>query len=326
MYERYTVGESGTPSTTAMLVTTPYSYDFTIPSENNYILFVHGWNLAPWERDVFAETAFKRLYWQGYKGRFGAFQWPTGYGFTGWKSVPTDPDNYDNSEFNAWFSAQGLYGLLNSLNSGYSSHVYLMAHSMGNVVAGEALKLAGSSQVVNAYVAMQGALPAHCYDQIADFRTIPLPFESGTPDRYANYPTNGGPCYFNNIAGAGSLINFFNPDDWALEADHWQLDQDLKPNLGFSWNGTSFLVGSTVLDLPQDTYQIFANCDEARCYALGAQANVGGVFDGNQINLSSAPYNFGSDHKDHSGEFNSDNMNRASFWNEVLVKFKLKQP
>ena len=41
---------------------------------------------------------------------------------------------------------------------------------MGNVVAGEALKLAGSSQVVNTYIAMQGAIAAHCYDQIADFR------------------------------------------------------------------------------------------------------------------------------------------------------------
>jgi hypothetical protein len=81
-----------------------------------------------------------------------------------------------------------------------------------------------------------------------------------------------------------------------------------------------------MLNLPQDTYQIFAYCDEARCYALGAQANVGGVFDGNQVNLFSAPYNFGSEHKGHSGEFNSDNMSRAPFWKEVLISFELKSP
>ena len=79
MYERWTVDSGGTPATTATLVTTPYQYDSSITAENNYILFVHGWNLAPWERDAFAETAFKRLYWQGYKGHFGAFQWPTDY-------------------------------------------------------------------------------------------------------------------------------------------------------------------------------------------------------------------------------------------------------
>ena len=89
-------------------LTTPYSYDPTIPAENNYILFVHGWNLADWEKDAFAETAFKRLYWQGYKGHFGAFQWPTGYGFGSWKTVINDPDNFDNSEFNAWNSATWL--------------------------------------------------------------------------------------------------------------------------------------------------------------------------------------------------------------------------
>jgi hypothetical protein len=335
MYERWTVGDGneGAPATMAALstrltsgVTTPFQYSSSSPEEDEYILFVHGWNLAPWERDAFAETAFKRLYWQGYKGRFGAFQWPTGYGFTGWKSVPTDPDNYDNSEFNAWSSGAELLGLLNSLNSSYSGHVYLMAHSMGNVVAGEALKLAGSTQVVNTYIAMQGAVPAHCYDQIADFRTIPLLLDSSTPDRYANYPTNNGPCYFNNTAGAGSYINFYNANDWALAANHWQLDQDLKPDRKYLYDGINFFSESHMLGLPQDTYQIFAYCDEARCYALGAQANVGGAFAGNQLNLFASHFSFGSEHKGHSAQFNSDNMHRWLFWQQFLLSTKLAGP
>lgn len=286
---------------------------------------MHGWNLAPWEKDAFAETAFKRLYWQGYKGRFGAFQWPTGYGFGSWKTVATDPDNYDNSEFNAWNSAAGLLGLLNGLNNTYPGQVYLMAHSMGNVVAGEALKLAGANQVVNTYIAMQGAVPSHCYDQIADFRTVRLLLESGTPDRYANYPTNNGPCYFDGTAGAGSYINFYNANDWALAANHWQLDQDLKPDRDYLYDGTDFSIEYHILGLPQNTYQIFAYCDEARCYALGAQANVGGAFTtAKQTDLSQPPYNFGGQHKDHSGEFNSDNMNRALFWNQVLAQMRLE--
>ena len=328
MYERWTVGSdpSSAPATTATRVTTPYQYDSSITAENNYILFVHGWNLAPWEQDAFAETAFKRLYWQDYKGHFVAFQWPTGYGFTCWKSVVTDPDNYDNSESNAWASATGLLGKLNDLNAAYPSHVYLMAHSMGNVVAGQALKLAGSSQVVNTYLALQGAVPAHCYDQIADFRTIYLLLDSGTPDRYANYPTNNGPCYFNGVAGAGSFINFYNARDYAL--DKWTTDQDLKPDLSCSYNGTHFFAGGSEIDFPSATYEIFAYCDEARCYALGAQANVGGAFKVGaiyqQVDLSQSPYNFSNLPKDHSGEFNSDNMNRSQLWNEVLSQMKLK--
>jgi hypothetical protein len=327
MYQRWTVGNNpnSPPAKRASLVTSPYSYDFSIPAESNYILFVHGWNLAPWERDAFAETAFKRLYWQGYKGRFGAFQWPTGYGFGSWKTVATDPDNYDNSESNAWASATGLVTLLGGLNSQFPGQVYLMAHSMGNVVAGEALKLAGANQVVNTYIAMQGAVPAHCYDPIADFRTVRLLLESGTPDRYANYPTNNGPCYFNGTAGAGSYINFYNANDWALAANHWQLDQDLKPDREYSYDGTDFSTESRILGLPQDTYEIFAYCDEARCYALGAQANVGGVFLPDQaIDLNASPYNFGSEHNGHSAQFNSDNMERYLFWEQLLVSMNLK--
>ena len=327
MYERWTVGDNpgSPPASRASLVTTPYAYDSTIPAENNYILFVHGWNLAPWERDAFAETAFKRLYWQGYKGHFGAFQWPTGYGFGNWKTVVTDPDNFDDSEYNAWHSALGLIGLLINLNSSHSDHVYLFAHSMGNVVAGEALKLAGSRQVVNTYVAMQAAIAVHCYDQSAGFRTVPWALDNGTPDRYANYPANNGPCYFNGIAGAGSFINFYNPYDWALEPDHWQLDQDLKPDIDCSWDGTHFIMEGEELDFPTYTYAIFAYCDEARCFALGAQANVGGKFTtAQQVDLSQSPFIFGDQHKDHSGEFNSDNMNRSLFWNETLSKMRLK--
>lgn len=325
MYDRWTVGDDpgSPPAPRASLVTAPYSYDATIPAENNYILFVHGWNLADWEKDAFAETAFKRLYWQGYQGRFGAFQWPTGYGFGSWKSVVTDPDNFDDSEYNAWHSALGLIGLLINLNSSYSDHVYLFAHSMGNVVAGEALKLAGSRQVVNTYVAMQAAIPAHCYDQTADVRTVPWALDDGTPDRYANYPTNNGPYYFNGIVGAGSFINFYNPYDWALEPDHWQLDQDLKPDVDCSWDGTHFFMEGVELDFPTSTYAIFAYCDEARCFALGAQANVGGVFQNQQADLHTL-FGFGNQHKDHSGEFNSDNMNRFRFWKEVLNQMKLK--
>ncbi|HEV2455650.1 MAG TPA: alpha/beta hydrolase [Verrucomicrobiae bacterium] len=329
MYDRWTVGDdpSSPPAARASLVTAPYSYDSTIPAENNYILFVHGWNLADWEKDAFAETAFKRLYWQGYQGRFGAFQWPTGYGFGSWKSVVTDPDNFDNSEFNAWNSGPGLENLLASLNGIYPGHVYLFAHSMGNVVAGEALKLAGSNQVVDTYIAMQGAIASHCYDPTADFRGIRSLLDDGTPNRYGNYPTNGGPCYFDGMAGARNFINFYNPDDWALNGIHWQLDQDLKPDGGFGWDGLHFYMGylEIQIDLPAYTYKIFAYCDETRCYALGAQANVGGAFKKQQVDLH-ALFGFGDQHKDHSGEFNSNNMNRWQFWQQFLLSTKLTRP
>jgi len=44
--------------------------------KKNYILLVHGWRMQDSEKLGFAETGFKRLYWSGYQGRFGALDWP----------------------------------------------------------------------------------------------------------------------------------------------------------------------------------------------------------------------------------------------------------
>ena len=245
MYERWTVGDNSNATNmppllapilaTDRLQANPPAEAFEYPAPQNtntpYILYVHGWNMESWEKDRYAETAYKRLYWQGYQGRFGLFRWPTGFGFSGIISAAIDARNYDNSESNAWASAIGLTNLLTQLNAEYPNHVYLMAHSMGNVVAGEALRLA-NSQLVNTYITMQGAVPAHAYDTSTFNRS-----SSGPPDRYAAYPTNGEPCYFSSSAGAGSYVNFYNTNDYALS--YWNKDQDpYKPdNSGLPFPG-----------------------------------------------------------------------------------------
>jgi hypothetical protein len=196
---------------------------------------------------------------------------------------------------------------------------------MGNVIVGEALKQSGSSQVVNTYIAMQGALPAHCYDPTTQNRAA-----VNLPDFYASYWTSGAPSYFNGTVGAGSYINFYNQQDWAL--GYWGTDQNLKPDTGYGYDfvaqqfhrGTFF---TTPLNFPTNTYEIFAYCDPAPSFALGAQANVGGAFLAsggyNQLDLDTT-YSFGSLHKGHSAEFNSDNMNRWSFWDTCLRRMQLK--
>lgn len=340
MYERYTLGDNLAiaPAATARLAVEglpPGAVAFQHPTvadtNTPYILFVHGWNMEVWEKDRFAETAFKRLYWQGYQGRFGSLRWPTGNRFTGWKTAITDPDNFDHSEFTAWNSGLGLFNKLTDLNGKYPGEVYLMAHSMGNVVAGEAVRLAATNQVVNTYVAMQGAVAAHSYDPFTPTRTITTPLDSSTPNRYAYYPTNGGQCYFSTSAGAGTYVNFYNTNDFAL--DKWRLNQDLKPDLSYSYNGTNFLAGSSILYFPQFTYQLFAYCVEARCFALGAQKDVGGSFQkaGNpqQANLPSVwppdPQNLNyKAHLWHSAEFRTDTIQSWQFWRRMLTAFDLQ--
>ena len=76
--------------------------------------------------------------------------------------------HFDGSEHRAWASSLGLLGLLNQLNNGPDhGKVRMMAHSMGNVVAGEALHRAQSAQVVHTDIASQAAIAAHSYDVTA---------------------------------------------------------------------------------------------------------------------------------------------------------------
>ena len=160
------------------------------------------------------------------------------------------------------------------------------------------------------------------------------------PDYYAKYYPNGGTNYFHGVKGAGTFVNFFNTNDFALTGP-WPVNQAGKPASGYNWlvsgGQTNFYSGSspyyTLLLLPADRYTIFSYCDPATCYALGAQAYVGGAFASganyNQISLPSVwlpdPLNNNyRDHIWHSAEFRSDNAQRWLFWNAVLTQMKLK--
>jgi hypothetical protein len=329
LYERWTVGDkpSVAPLTNAVLTTeglaageSPFKYPTNTVANVPYILHVHGYNMQPWEKDSFAETAYKRLYWQGYQGRFGAFNWPTA----------EHALQFGSSEGQAWNSAQGLLNKLNGLNAIYPGQVYLTAHSLGNIAAGEALRLAGSTHIANTYVAMQGAVTAHAYDPTTIIYN--LVHNEGIPDYYANYWTSGAPCYFSASAGAGAYVNFYNTNDWALN-NAWILFQNAKPDLypSYSYQSPNLFYknfGFTELFFPTNTYELFNCLIQTHSYAIGMQPNVGGTFKTgityHQLELDVPPYNFGTQHIYHSGEFRSDNPQRWQFWDEVLFQMGLK--
>jgi hypothetical protein len=314
------------------------------PNGNKYILFVHGWNLPPWEKDAFAETALKRLYWQSYKGKFGTFQWPTTYYETA-AALPVTC--YDDGEFTAWQSAVPLEQLLVALHGGYGSNVYVLAHSMGNVVTGEALRLAGQNGVqllVNTYVATQAAVPGACYDPLLDGED-PLPTTWGsikTPNIYDGWLASGQ-------SAVGARADFCNVNDFALTL-LWEPDQETKPDSGYSYAGTDF---SQIQDLfetglanglhlgnsanVQDRYQIMAYAAQPRSLALGAVLDVSinafgptqslppsatqaGVWPTDTFNEPNGLY---SSHVWHSAEFLFTNADQQNYWNTLMKRFGL---
>jgi hypothetical protein len=366
MYERWTVGDYSKYPIMTNTVAAPdglpagiLKFEYPAPNDTNtaYILFVHGWNMEPWEKDRFAESAFKRLFWQGYQGRFGSFRWPTENGFKGISSMATNPsekDNFDRSEYTAWRSGAPLLNKLNDLNRLYPGHVYLLAHSMGNIVAGEALRLAGASQVVNTYVASQTAVSAHTYDTNIpnySFSYSPLVFQCNTPNIYGNWFQG------NYGGGAGTVVNFYNTNDYALQRSVWQLNQLFKPDQFVLMNGTHWdysyvgmtndpppwnhfdkavSLGFTIVDFDivnvlTNRYEVMALAAESWTTALGATPGVQNVrrsVDLEQLwppDLNHPTHPF-DEHFYHSAEFRGDYWQQQGYWRELLGSdaFKLK--
>lgn len=119
------------------------------------IVFVHGFNTTYEQSTNSAETIFKRLWWRGYKGRFASFRWPTyGNGTVPWGALGT----YNDSEYMAWHSGSALKAFVSSMPGALT--VNIVAHSMGNLVAGEALR---EGMNANHYAMLHAATSASCY-------------------------------------------------------------------------------------------------------------------------------------------------------------------
>ena len=356
MYEHWTVGDNiNTPVSIIPDNATrvPDSAVFAPPQrdeELDYLLFVHGWRMRPWERRAFANTAYKRLWQLGYRGRFGLFSWPTDWtiidptNFEGLLLTLLERQNYDRSEERAWRAGDALERLLTQLNQQHPNRVRLLGHSMGNIVISEALYLHGRSNnvpFVHTYIASQAASVAHGYDAIAPEVVRPgwIPGMT-TPEVYAEFPrrANATERYFTNMNRAVTadpqtltrrIFNFHNAVDFALDkAYSWPYNQLSKPDTGYTYRFGRWLRTdgkNTRLILPRDYREVYSWIAEARSKALGCSEDathaVRGEI-GSAFNLQTA-FNYQNGSHEHSAQFNSINMNRRSYWWQVLSSASL---
>ncbi len=343
--QRWTCGDGSLTPVQPVQFVASKSGAFSAPTkdeERDLVLYIHGYNmLADWEKQRWIETTYKRLYLLGYKGRVGGFTWPC---------VLDNGSQFDPSEELAWQSGAELRSLLATLK-GQGYRVHVLAHSMGNVVMGEALRLAGvNSELVTTYVASQAAIAAHCYDASLPDRTD---FTPSTPNVYGRYWTSGqsqslpetwgslSPSYLAPTYTQGSarkFVNFYNPQDWALTGNGlnilpgaddgsqtgWLTNQRLKPNNGYDYvsfggfrENPLFNISPRWFEFPNDRFTIFPYCAEARSVALGA-VSTGGVFAGSEVNLFSAPINYRNQHIYHSAQFRSFYAQRWQYWHMIL--------
>jgi hypothetical protein len=186
---------------------------------------------------------FKRFWQRGYKGHFAAFHWDTWWhdsaGWVPYLGIAIDSylANYNDSERIAWQSAAALTSVVNSMPF---ENKHLVAHSMGNIVAGEALR--HGMQVKN-YALLHGAVPAACYDEGAhieqtteyDHHAGPLflrMWDNQTPDNDSDSMTRVLAYRGRLMNVSGNLINFFLAEDYATSFA-WEVNNDqTKPPHG----------------------------------------------------------------------------------------------
>ena len=360
MYETFTVGDVDQPGvdyadTTWPAVTFTQTTGQALPApqtaeEKDYILFVHGWNMEPWEKTAYADTMFKRLWHQCYKGRFGAFRWPTF-----WFDTPIPAlDNFNASELHAWNSASRLKALIENraavFNVSGASKVRLYAHSMGNIVASECLRQFGNSAApVHTYISAQAALSARAWDTLVP-TVAPEPV---MPDVFGHFWQPGSSNL--NAAGWGGnpsylapsamptntiFINHYNRLDWALA--NWRINTRLKPGAGYEYvpqNGC-FLKSdefpqSHYMSFPDERYDALAFAAQSYSFATGAEEGTSGKFDSAQsIDLTNyfltpeerENNQMADKHKHHSGQFRSTIQKRWTYWREALVEMDTETP
>jgi hypothetical protein len=364
MYETWSVGDVDPigvqwnvwPSSSA---TQTSGQDLPAPEkdeEKDYVMFVHGWNMPPWEKEAFANTMFKRMWHQGYKGRFGAFRWPTFHGL----SEDLNTAHFDGSEERAWNSASPLNALTASLAGTFKdtsgkSLVRLYAQSMGNVVAAEAMRQMATDPHVHTYISAQAALSSHVWDNSTpemDFFVPTTPnvygyyWQAGATSEPHHWAGEGRPSYMSPgyMPSAPVFINHYNPLDWALSYARWQLNQSLKPDAFYYYSrppfdllnvkqrfwtdsGGSAGVPTAEFSFPNDRFQVFSYAAESRGYATGQQGATGGKFKVEKsLNLNEAPYNFGDKHKGHSAQFRSTVQKRWTYWEKALEDMNTQTP
>lgn len=320
---------------------------------NNTIVFVHGWRMSPEGAGNFAETFYKRLWHRGFKGRYAAFHWDTWWSdsFQWLPNIggPLDAylSHYNESEHAAWQAAAPLRAFVNSISSPNKN---IVAHSMGNIVASEALRL--GMQIDN-YALLQAAVPAACYDddegrirQTLQYNhDIFTMWDNDTPDDDAD-PNTRALAYRGRFKGVtGNLTNFFLPDDYATFKP-WEVNNDqtkppgglFRANFEYERTGLSghklfkYMGGRRgappyALDhYLADPYEAMPFACRTWGKAAGAWGNTAGVLTAT-VNLNSDTYHLpGQEHgfgDQHSGEFDATIQHLTQFYSTILDSFAI---
>lgn len=296
----------------------PLKFNPPVDETKQCLIFVHGWWTGYNQFIDYSETMYKRLWWEGYKGRFISYNWPALSG----------PQTYNSSEWVGWVYGKPFMDYVNNLKANFNT-LTIASHSQGAVVVGSAIE---QGLTFNKYILLEAAIPTGCYSNNTTYNSY-QPFLDAeaiqpTPDLTVDYGYRG---YITAAIGnVGQYYCFYNPLDYALATGtinwgiagftiattsaNWEGNQiSFKPdgNPGQSYAGLyemrsgipTFTAGSPATHRPiTDNRESISFVARSRSKAVGADVYSTSVFTAaTGLNHS---YGFGSELSDHSGQFN----------------------
>ncbi|MDD2600814.1 MAG: hypothetical protein PHO37_16600, partial [Kiritimatiellae bacterium] len=344
-YDTYFIGSSGEKwEVQVENSATPRTGGYK-PKTNEKFLLVHGWNMDAVSKKAWIETAFKRLWWQGYRGKVALFDWPTLDNFE-WYNAVYELRHFDNSEYRSWLSSDALAAVFWILNT--DGQLRVLAHSMGNVAVASAIRKYPAKNL-HTYIATQAAISAQYYDNTADVRQPAGRFNGAdTPDivgHYAQLTTSTTPPYMSGMQGrVDNLYNYYNFKDWALA--HWELNNNFKPDeyapYYFDYHGSIVQYDEVNGDdcfykyhsqdkrrekysimNENERFKIFSYIAESRSGALGQINHIGGVSGFISFDLNDK-LGYDAQHYSHSRQFRSHIADEWKYWEQVVLNCKFK--
>jgi hypothetical protein len=315
--------------------TNTIQFDPPPDEQKKCVVFVHGIDLTVAEQQGYAQSFYKRLWWEGYRGRLVTFRWATtlddGLGTFG--SGHENTSIFNSGEYRSWYGGTSLQKFVTQLRADLGDDwiVSMAAHSLGNACVGAALR---QGMEVNSYVAMEAAISLSCYyPETEDLDNLKLiesslktaDFAKPTPQfaselGYQGYLSDIGNnlaaipvCYYSTLdfwlltGHAGPKLGWM-PVDWMTSQIKYKPDdryglgqykydsQDGLPRLASFERGLNYSRSVT------DPVEAMAFIARSRTRPLGAgepPSNFG------KVNLIRR-YGYGSARADHSGQFQRD--------------------
>ncbi|AHF94089.1 hypothetical protein OPIT5_04865 [Opitutaceae bacterium TAV5] len=315
-------------------------YPFTPPSDEKpeCVVFVHGIDMTVPAQQGYAQSFLKRLWWEGYQGRFVAFRWATTLqddDMFKFFSLETGANFqiFNGGEYRSWKGGASLCKYMTHLKGELptNSTVSLVAHSLGNACAAEALR---QGMQVDNFVAMEAAVPLSCYFSESQFApaeerlvTAELEYQKANPAT-PEYASQGG--YHGYLASiknnvSDNFVCYYNKDDfwlmtgktsaWAFQSSVDWLTNEVTGKPGDRVGPSEYSVkeeggpwfeyeGLTEHERPvRDPHEIMAFVSRPRTRALGAVENDSMLPPGVEgVNMNSQ-FGFERSRIDHSGQF-----------------------